>query len=157
MDYEKIWDDIIEEYGNPNETTKINKIRICKKCHRAEEHDDDGGKCKKCIYKKNNKSKKIYRDIITDVCRQMIYYYLNVNDIQITYRLTKDKFYNFLHYTPEDLKIHLEELGYDKSIHHIDHKIPRSWFKVETPPHIVNDFRNIQPLDSKTNMTKNNK
>ena len=51
-----------------------------------------------------------------------------------------------LGYSAEQLKEHLDKQGMDWNKHHIDHKIPITWFKPETPPHIVNDLRNLQPL-----------
>jgi hypothetical protein len=64
--------------------------------------------------------------------------------------------YNLLKYTPQELKEHLENQGMDWDKHDIDHKVPLTWFISETPPHIVNDLRNLQPLDRNLNKTKSN-
>lgn len=61
-----------------------------------------------------------------------------------------------LGYTYNELKEHLDNQGMDWNYHHIDHKIPYSWFKENTPPHIVNDLRNLHPLDPKVNQSKSN-
>jgi hypothetical protein len=45
-------------------------------------------------------------------------------------------------------------MDWDK--HDIDHKVPLTWFTSETPPHIVNDLRNLQPLDRNLNKSKSN-
>lgn len=62
-----------------------------------------------------------------------------------------------LKYTPQELKEHLDNLGMDWNKHQIDHKIPITWFKPETPPHIVNDLRNLHPLEESINKSKNNR
>jgi hypothetical protein len=41
--------------------------------------------------------------------------------------------------------------------YHIDHKVPRNWFKSNTPSHIVNDLRNLQVIDAKYNLNKKDK
>jgi hypothetical protein len=65
--------------------------------------------------------------------------------------------YDLLKYTPQELKEHLENQGMNWNKHQIDHKIPITWFKPETPPYIVNDLRNLQPLNEKENKSKNNR
>jgi hypothetical protein len=62
-----------------------------------------------------------------------------------------------LKYSAVELKEHLDKLGMIWEIDHIDHKIPVSWFKEDTPPYIVNDLRNLQPLNGKENRSKLNK
>jgi len=62
-----------------------------------------------------------------------------------------------LKYSAYELKQHLDSLGMIWGYHHIDHKIPVTWFKNNTPPHIVNDLRNLHPLSPKENYTKGNK
>ena len=39
----------------------------------------------------------------------------------------------------------------------IDHKIPLTWFKHDTPIHIINDLRNLQPLFKHDNISKLNR
>lgn len=74
---------------------------------------------------------------------------LNQNKLDHTSTLLK--------YTPQELKEHLDNLGMDWNKHQIDHKIPITWFKSETPPHIVNDLRNLHPLEESINKSKNNR
>ena len=62
-----------------------------------------------------------------------------------------------LGYSAEQLKEHLNKQGMNWGEHHIDHKIPVTWFKPETPPHIVNDLRNLQPLSPEENRSKLNR
>ena len=61
-----------------------------------------------------------------------------------------------LGYSAIQLKEHLDKQGMDWNKHHIDHKIPLSWFKKETSPHIVNDLRNLQPSLPEENKSKSN-
>lgn len=61
-----------------------------------------------------------------------------------------------LGYSSQQLKEYLDKQGMDWNNHEIDHKIPITWFKPETPPYIVNDLRNLQPLDKTTNIQKSN-
>jgi hypothetical protein len=62
-----------------------------------------------------------------------------------------------LKYSALDLKKHLDFLGMIWEYHQIDHKIPVTWFKEDTPPYIVNDLRNLQPLSPEENQIKGNK
>jgi hypothetical protein len=62
-----------------------------------------------------------------------------------------------LGYSALQLKEHLDKQGMDWFNHEIDHKIPVTWFSENTPPHIVNDLRNLQPVEPIYNKTKNNK
>lgn len=59
-----------------------------------------------------------------------------------------------LGYSAKQLKEHLDNLGMNWDTDHIDHKIPFSWFKPNTPVHIINDLRNLQPLDGDENRDK---
>lgn len=67
-----------------------------------------------------------------------------------------DTTYNILGYSAQQLKEHLDKQGMDWNHHQIDHKIPISWFIETTPPHIVNDLRNLHPLTENENKTKKN-
>jgi hypothetical protein len=69
----------------------------------------------------------------------------------------KDSTHKLLHYSALELKEHLDKQGMNWDYHQIDHKIPLSWFKNHTPPHIVNDLRNLQPLDPDSNQAKLNR
>ena len=62
-----------------------------------------------------------------------------------------------LKYSPIELKEYLDKQGMNWDIHHIDHKIPVTWFKKDTPPHIVNDLRNLQPSSPEENKSKSNR
>ena len=62
-----------------------------------------------------------------------------------------------LGYSSTQLKEHLDKQEMDWDKHQIDHKIPISWFKKDTPPHIVNDLRNLQPLSEEENKSKGNR
>lgn len=62
-----------------------------------------------------------------------------------------------LGYSASQLKEHLDKQGMNWKTDHIDHKIPVSWFKPNTPPHVVNDLRNLHPLSAKENKSKLNR
>ena len=64
--------------------------------------------------------------------------------------------HELLKYSADELKIHLDNLNMNWEVDHIDHKIPVSHFKKDTPPHIVNHLSNLQPLDPQTNISKGN-
>lgn len=57
-------------------------------------------------------------------------------------------------YTAEELIIQLgeREPGFD-----LDHRIPQSWFKLNTPVHIVWDLNNLQWMDAEENQIKGNR
>jgi len=74
-------------------------------------------------------------------------------------RLNKEKSTStqiLLGYSAQELKEYLDNIGMDWNYHHIDHKIPVTWFKSDTPIHVVNDLRNLQPLPPQENRTKLN-
>ena len=68
-----------------------------------------------------------------------------------------DTTHNLLKYTAIELNEHLLSLGYNKDIQDIDHRIPTSWFRDDTPPHIVNHLSNLHPLNKKDNIIKGNR
>lgn len=68
----------------------------------------------------------------------------------------QDNTIELLKYSPIELKEHLESQGMDWDKHQIDHKIPVTWFKSNTPPHIVNDLRNLHPSSPEENKSKSN-
>ena len=68
-----------------------------------------------------------------------------------------DTTHNLLKYNAIELNEHLLSLGYNKDIQDIDHRIPISWFRDDTPPHIVNHLSNIHPLNKKDNAIKGNR
>lgn len=61
-----------------------------------------------------------------------------------------------LGYTALDLKSHLDKLGMNWETHQIDHKIPVAWFSTDTPIHIINDLRNLEPITREENLKKSN-
>jgi hypothetical protein len=65
--------------------------------------------------------------------------------------------HELLKYSAVELKEHLDKQGMNWETDHIDHKIPTTWFINITPPHIVNDLRNLQPLNGLKNKQKLNK
>jgi hypothetical protein len=67
------------------------------------------------------------------------------------------KTHNLLKYSAQDLKEHLDKQGMIWGEHEIDHKIPITWFKSNTPSYVVNDLRNLQPLNSTDNKKKGNR
>lgn len=67
-----------------------------------------------------------------------------------------DKTIVLLGYSPEELKKYLETLSSDWVKYEIDHKIPITWFKEDTPASVVNDFRNLQLLTKSENNKKRN-
>jgi hypothetical protein len=64
--------------------------------------------------------------------------------------------HSLLKYSALELKEHLDKQNMNWKTDHIDHKIPISWFKNETPAYIANDLRNLQPLNATDNIQKGN-
>tara|TARA_Y100001938_G_C7868157_1_gene318965 strand:- start:48 stop:635 length:588 start_codon:yes stop_codon:yes gene_type:complete len=60
-------------------------------------------------------------------------------------------------YSADELGKYLSALNENWRDYEIDHKIPVSWFKKNTPPHIINDFRNLQLLTKEENTRKGNR
>ena len=60
-------------------------------------------------------------------------------------------------YSAIELKEHLDGLGMNWNSDQVDHIIPLSWFKNDTPIHVVNDLRNLQPLSPQDNLKKGNR
>lgn len=103
---------------------------------------------KKRQYHLNDKSKRHHvhkwRDLLSNTLQQ-----LKTTKSNSTQQL--------LGYSPIQLKEHLDKQEMNWDLDHIDHKIPVSWFEETTPPHIVNDLRNLQPLSAKENRSKLNR
>jgi hypothetical protein len=97
----------------------------------------------------------------------LAYYYKNIHIMRwrsilsdTLSRLKQNKSFpteKHLKYTANQLKEHLDKLGMDWKADHVDHKIPVSWFKKNTPIYLVNDLRNLQPMKPELNLIKNNK
>lgn len=80
-----------------------------------------------------------------------------LNDVLRRFNKTKtSSTSDLLGYSSLDLKVHLENLGMVWELHQIDHKIPVSAFSTDTPMHIINDLRNLQPLTMEENIIKSN-
>ena len=78
--------------------------------------------------------------------------------VQGKYKNTKTQI--LLGYTYNEFKKHIENqftisMNWDNIS--IDHKIPLTWFKHDTPIHIINDLRNLQPLFKHDNISKLNR
>ncbi len=82
--------------------------------------------------------------------------YLLKNTLKTFGNKKEDKTVQLLGYSPIELKLFLESLDVNWIEFEIDHKIPITWFKPETPPNIVNDFRNLQLLKKGENSSKRN-
>lgn len=105
----------------------------------------------KSSYTKNNKHITAWRNILHKTLS-----YLGITKEKRTIELLK--------YSSTELKNHISSLfieGMDWSNHgtiwHIDHIIPISKFKKDTPVYIVNSLDNLRPLWVKDNLIKNNK
>jgi hypothetical protein len=78
--------------------------------------------------------------------------------------LKTEKTFNLLGYTVKDLKEHLEKQFTSKmtwdnygSYWHIDHKIPISWACTKEEIIQLYQLKNLQPLEARANIQKNNK
>lgn len=165
----------------------ISLTKICKKCNAEKplaEYYVDGeyyrGNCQSC--EKNIKVE--YRKISVNKERMRLYqrkyrserrkndpvYRLRVDIPTVIGRAMKKKYYNdsvwnYLPYTPRELKEHLENQFDDKmtwdnhgSYWHIDHVVPRAAFRYDSETHP--DFHkcwalnNLRPLDAQSNRKK---
>jgi hypothetical protein len=61
-----------------------------------------------------------------------------------------------LGYNGKILREHLDKQGMDWDFHQIDHKVPITWFKKDTPINLVHDLRNLHPLSPQENREKKN-
>lgn len=61
-----------------------------------------------------------------------------------------------LGYSPSEFKNFMESLDPNWMNYEIDHKIPLSWFKDNTPPNIPNNLQNLQLMDKSSNSSKRN-
>jgi hypothetical protein len=61
-----------------------------------------------------------------------------------------------LGYSPSEFRDFMEKLNPNWRDFEIDHKIPLSWFKNDTPPNIPNDFRNLHLKNKSENSSKKN-
>jgi len=109
-------------------------------------------------YKNNKEKLREYNTIYNTKYPHIKRWRQILNDTLIT--LNQKKTTNtrtLLNYSAQDLKEHLDMQGMIWGVHEIDHKIPITWFKPSTPPRIVNDLRNLQPLLKEENVKKLNR
>jgi hypothetical protein len=115
-----------------------------------------------------NDSKKRQKDKSVEYNKtQRAYYYKNIHVVRwrsilsdALSRLKQNKLFpteKHLKYTSTQLKEHLDKLGMDWNVDHVDHKVPVSWFKKNTPIYLVNDLRNLQPMKPELNISKLNR
>lgn len=133
-------------------------------------------KCKSCQslyranYNKNNKVKILDYNIEYNktynpkwaknnphiiLWRNLINRYIQSNNY-----IKKDNTENILGYSNSKFKTHIEnQFNEDMNWQniHVDHKIPLSWFKDNTPVIIVNDLSNLHPLLAFDNISKLNR
>ena len=67
---------------------------------------------------------------------------------------------DILGYSISTFKQHIESQfkdGMNWENTHMDHKIPLTWFLIDTPPNIVNHLSNLEPLLVKENISKLNR
>lgn len=97
------------------------------------------------VYLKDRyKNDPIYR--MQSILRQQIVDYLKYKK--------NDRTSQLLGYTIEDF---ISTHGVGGENKQLDHKIPQSWFKPDTPIHIVWDLDNLQWLDAMDNLAKSNR
>ena len=116
--------------NNPNYRTEYNKEYQPNPMYKAE-------------YREKNKHKSRWRDILKNALDQLG-------------QKKEDTTRELLRYSPLDLKEHLDSLDYNPKTQDMDHKIPISWFIDTAPAHIVNNLKNIHPLDRTENRKKLN-
>lgn len=130
-EYNKTWvqenREHIKEYGYNYRQNNKGKIRETEK-----------------IYKEKNQHVGRWRDLLKSTLKRF-------------HRNKSADTQTLLGYSATQLKEHLDSQGMDWENDHIDHIIPLSWFKKNTPIYIVNNLRNLQPLSAKENLKKSNK
>ena len=83
---------------------------------------------------------------IQAILRQQVVDYIKYKKSERTSQL--------LGYTAEDF---INIYGIGGSHEQLDHRIPQSWFKLNTPVHIVWDLNNLQWIDTEENQIKGNR
>jgi hypothetical protein len=130
-EYNKTWvqdnDEHIKKYGKEYRQNNKEKIRQTEK-----------------LYKEKNNHISRWRDILRSTLKRF-------------HRGKTGSTQTLLGYSAQELKEHLDKQGMNWETDHIDHIIPLSWFKEDTPIHIVNDLRNLKPLSAQENLKKSNK
>lgn len=82
--------------------------------------------------------------------------YLLKNTLKKLGKKKEDKTIDLLGYSPIELKKFLETINENWFEFEIDHKIPITWFVSDTPPSVVNNFKNLQLLEKSPNSSKRN-
>lgn len=150
-------------------------VKTCSKCgvekdcsefYRKSGSDILRSDCKDCVKKmtKSNRQenpidRREYRqryDQREDVKVKKRWRKLLLRLLNVTGKRKAAKTEEMLGYSADELNKHLSALNENWKEYQIDHKIPISWFKEDTPVHIVNDLRNLQLLSSKENISKGN-
>jgi len=134
-----------------------NKCKSCQKEYRANynknnkikilDYNIEYNKTYNPKWNLNNPHIKLWRNLINRYVQSNNYIKKDTTECSLGYS-------NFM------FKSHIENqfkegMGWDNI--HIDHKIPLSWFKIETPIHIVNNLSNLHPLSSFDNISKLNR
>jgi hypothetical protein len=128
--------------------------KVCRHCRTLKTVQDRRNRDMKLFYKEFYK-----KNIHLFAWRNLLKNYLNRRGI-----IKNDKTQNILGYSSDELKYHLESLftsdmswsNYGK-YWQIDHIIPVSLFKEDTPATIVNCLKNLRPLEKFENNSKSNK
>lgn len=129
-----------KEYYQSNKDTILNRYKEYRK---TSEHKERRRELE-IIYKKENPHIYKWRHLLIAVIKR--------------FNKTKESdTHHLLGYSAEELKNHLNNLNINWEIDHIDHKIPVAWFENETPPSVVCDLRNLQPLTPIQNAKKGNR
>lgn len=82
--------------------------------------------------------------------------YLLRNTIEKFGTIKENTTFESLGYSPSEFRDFMEKLNPNWRDFEIDHRIPLSWFKNDTPPNIPNDFRNLHLKNKSENSSKRN-
>jgi len=134
-----------------------NKCKSCQKEYRTQYNKDNKNKILEynLEYNKTYNPKWNSNNPHIKLWRNLINRYTQSNNYT-----KKDTTESSLGYSNLTFKCHIENQfkeGMNWDNIHIDHKIPVSWFKTETPIHIVNNLSNLHPLLSFDNISKRNR
>ena len=133
------------------DNTKKNGLQnYCKSCMKIYRQDP---KNRNRILKQMREYEKEYRQREDVKLKRRI---INMLHSSLRYLEIKktDRTHKMLGYSADELVEHLSALNENWQEYQIDHKIPITWFKKETPIHIINDLRNLQLLTEEENKAK---
>ena len=82
--------------------------------------------------------------------------YYHQNGVEYRETNKENTTFESLGYSPLEFRDFMEKLNPNWRDFEIDHKIPLSWFKNDTPPNIPNDFRNLHLKNKSENSSKKN-